>query len=86
MTLGEAFVDTRSSFVLAALLVSWLAWSLMLIVAGHLHHRIRRLEQAGTPTRELQVWADRQRDREPVVAGALRDRLDRRSASRSAGS
>jgi hypothetical protein len=52
MTLGEAFVDTRSSFELTALLVSWLAWTLMLIVASHLHHRIRRLEQAGTPTRE----------------------------------
>lgn len=53
MTPHEAlFLETRASFELAAFLVTWLAGAVLVIVAAHLHLRVRRLEQAGSSIRE----------------------------------
>lgn len=37
-------LDSRSSFILAAMFVSWVAVALLTLVAGNLHRRLRRIE------------------------------------------
>jgi hypothetical protein len=49
--LGSLF-DIRSSFVIAALFVSWIAVALLMLVVGNLHIRLQRLEQFNASPRE----------------------------------
>lgn len=42
-------LDSRATFVLSALIVTWIAFGLLGVVTAHLHLRLRRLE-ARTPT------------------------------------
>lgn len=37
-------LDSRSSFILAAMFVSWVAVALLTLVVGNLHRRLRRIE------------------------------------------
>jgi hypothetical protein len=39
-----AMLDFRSSFILAALFVSWVAVVLLVLVVGDLHVRLQRIE------------------------------------------
>ncbi|MGA7733369.1 MAG: hypothetical protein WCD37_19070 [Chloroflexia bacterium] len=47
----DTLLDLRSSFVLAALVVTWIAVLILLLVIGNLHARLYRLEQ-GADSRE----------------------------------
>jgi hypothetical protein len=40
-------LDSRAAFMLSALVVTWVAFGLLALVAGHLHVRLRRLERRG---------------------------------------
>jgi hypothetical protein len=46
MTQAASVLDSRASFELAALVVSWVVIGLLVIVVGGLNARLRRLEQA----------------------------------------
>lgn len=51
-------LDSRSSFILAAMFVSWVAVALLALIAGNLHRRLQRVEaslavNATTPYAEL---------------------------------
>jgi hypothetical protein len=46
MTAFETFLSSQSSFALAALAVSWIAFVLLALVAANLHFRLAQLEQA----------------------------------------
>lgn len=39
-------LDSRSSFILAAMFVSWVAVALLTLVAGNLHRRLQRIESS----------------------------------------
>jgi hypothetical protein len=47
MMFAASVLDSRASFELAALVVSWVVIGLLVIVVGGLNARLRRLEQAG---------------------------------------
>ena len=51
MTPAGSLLSAQASFELAALLVTWVAVAALVIVAGNLHARLRRLEQAGVSAR-----------------------------------
>lgn len=48
-TLAESVLESRASFELAALFVTWVVIALLVVVIGSLHTRLRRLERAGAP-------------------------------------
>jgi hypothetical protein len=55
MMLGS-LLDTRSSFVIAALFVSWIAVALLMLVVGNLHVRLQRLEQLNAAPKEAMPY------------------------------
>jgi hypothetical protein len=52
VTMLASILDLRSSFMLAALFVTWVAVVLLMLVVGNLRARLYRLEQAGFAARE----------------------------------
>ena len=46
--IAATVLDTRSSVVFAALVITWLATAGLVVIVGNLHVRLRRLEQART--------------------------------------
>ena len=48
--------DARSSFVLAALVTTWAAFVLLALIAGNLHARLIRLEQAQQMARSASAY------------------------------
>jgi hypothetical protein len=51
MMLSVAFLSAEPSFTLAAFAVTWLAVVLLALIAGNLHVRLQRVEQAGAQAR-----------------------------------
>jgi hypothetical protein len=55
-TLLSEMFDARSSFVLAALVTTWAAFVLLALIAGNLHARLTRLEEAQRMARSTNAY------------------------------
>jgi hypothetical protein len=55
-TLFSEIFDAKSSFMLAALVTTWAAFVLLALIAGNLHARLTRLEQAQRMARSASAY------------------------------
>jgi hypothetical protein len=69
MPMLTAVLDFRSSFIIAALFVTWVAVLLLALVVGNLHVRLQRLEQLSATPQEAMPYGH-------LLGSRLHDLLD----------